>query len=97
MENIEKKEGENMCKSSGCGGCCSGVGCMHGMHGCHGGRRHLLRLILKIVIVIIIFSCGFKLGEMTGIIRSGYGHGNNFGTIRGYTNLPVNGVQVPAQ
>jgi len=96
MENMDKKECGDVCKNSSCSGCCGGMGCMHGMHGCCGRKRHLLKIILKIVIVIIIFSCGFKLGEMTGIIRAEYGRVNNFGMMR-YTNLPVNGVQVPAQ
>ena len=66
MENMDKKQ---------CGSCGDSVngGCCCYMHrGCH-GRHHLLRVILKILIVIIIFSCGYKLGQMTGFIRAEYG------------------------
>jgi hypothetical protein len=84
MENMDKKDGE-MCGGCGHGGCCGGMG--H-MHGCHGGRHHLLRIILKIFIVIIIFWCGFNLGEMVGSIRAEYGrgylNGGDVGMMRGY-------------
>ena len=93
MENVDKKEGENKCEK--CGGPCTCGGMGH-MHGCHGGRHCLVKMILKIVIVILIFWCGFKLGEMTGIIRSGYGH-NDFKMMQGrFDNLPNNlGGSVP--
>ncbi len=78
MENTEKK-----CE---CG--------MHpmgpmGYHGCHGGKHHLIKIILKIIIVILIFWCGFKLGNITGSIRGEYGHGNRGGVqmMRGYNNF----------
>lgn len=91
MENLDKKQGEGMC--AGCGQCgyCSGMG--H-MHGCHGGRHHLLKIILKLLIVIIIFWCGFKLGVITGSIRGGYVRENNFGMMRGYNNYS-NNVPLP--
>jgi len=97
MENSDKKEGGYVCQNCGHSGCC---GSMCEMHGCHGGRHHLVRMILKITIVIIIFWCGFKLGEMSGFIRAEYGGGINrelggsFGMMRGgwndyYNNMPT--------
>jgi hypothetical protein len=88
MENLDKKE-EGVKPN----GCSCGMG--H-MHGCHGGRHCLVKMILKIIIIILIFWCGYKLGEMTGAIRSGYGH-NNFRMLQGgYSNLPNNiGGNVP--
>jgi uncharacterized membrane protein len=72
MENVDKKPCE-------CG--------MHGPmggHGCHGGKCHLIKMILKIFIIILIFWCGFKLGDITGSIKGEYGHRmmdrDNFGT-----------------
>lgn len=98
MENMDKKQGENMCEGCGCnhGGCCGSH-----MHGCHGGKHHLVKIILKLFIVIIIFWCGFKLGVMAGLLREGYGRGNDFGMMRGYNysnNLPNSngGVSTPA-
>ncbi len=53
MENTDKKE----CSCQG--GCSCGMGYMHGCH----GRYHLVRMILRIVIVILIFWCGYRLGN----------------------------------
>jgi hypothetical protein len=87
MENSDKK----VCACGGsCGGNCEGGSCggMH-MHGCHCGKHHFLKVIFKLVILIIIFWCGFQLGEMTGFIRGEYGRGamgGGFGTMRSYGN-----------
>ena len=61
MENLDKKQCE-------CG--MHSAGSMMDCHGCHGGKHHLIKIILKLVILIIIFWCGFKLGEITGYIKS---------------------------
>jgi hypothetical protein len=95
MENMDKKEGGCACSCSGGCGCDmrSMGGCMH-MHGCHGGKRHAMRMLIKIVIVIIIFWCGFSIGQMIGFIKAetGRGLGGGFGMMRGYNyfnnNLP---------
>lgn len=60
MENVDKVDK----KECGCG--------MHFMHGCgcHCGKHHLVKIILKIIIVILIFWCGFKLGNITGTIKA---------------------------
>jgi hypothetical protein len=94
MENEEKK-------GCGCGEGKCGCGPMGQMHGCH-GKHHLVKVILKLVIVIIIFWCGFQLGVITGSIRAGYGHENNFRMMQGgYNALPANGsatvTPTPAQ
>jgi hypothetical protein len=90
MENLDKK----VCACGGsCGGNCGGMQ----MHGCHGGRHHLVKVILKLVILIIIFWCGFKLGEMTGFIRGEYGRGvmgGGFGMMHSYGNPASNGGSV---
>lgn len=68
---------------------------------CHGGKHHLVKMILKLVIIILIFWCGFKLGEITGSIRYGRGmeNRNDFRMMQGYNysnNIPnTNGVVVP--
>lgn len=83
MENTDKKE----CSCQG--GCSCGMGHMHGCH----GRYHLVRMILRIVIVILIFWCGYRLGMITGSIRAGYGRYDGIGMMMrndgGYNNLPV--------
>jgi hypothetical protein len=83
MENMEKKQCGDMC---GCKSACQGGSCggMQGMYGCHGGKRHLMKVVLKLLIVIIIFWCGFKLGVMTGFIRAEYGNGNGYRMMQGY-------------
>ncbi len=76
MENEEKK----MC---GCGNMPQ-MGC-HGHHCC--GKHHLVKMILKILIVVLIFWCGFNLGKIVGTIKGQYGHGfdkGNFEMMRGY-------------
>ncbi len=86
MENLDKKAcEEGVCKK---GGSCCGMQSMNGMH-CHGGRHHLIKIILKLIIVGIIFSFGFKLGEISGSIRSerGFGGRGGFGMMRGNFNL----------
>ncbi len=97
MENIDKKQcavcGSGDCKGCGQGGSCCGSMMGHGC-GCHGhGRHHLVKVILKLIIIIIIFSCGLKLGEMIGYIKA-EGHGTSesgFGMMRGgwgnYSNV----------
>ena len=87
MENQDKKPGDNKCGDSCHCGCCGGMG--H-MHGCHGGRYHIIRMILKIVLVVIIFWCGFRLGEMIGFIKANTGYGNDFRMMSGYNNYPDN-------
>ncbi len=103
MENLDKKQSEdNVCKDCSQGKCCCG---MHGGHGFYGGKHHLVKIILKLFIIIIIFWCGFRLGEITGSIRGAYGRGmmnrNDYGMMRGYdyyNNIPsnANGGTTPA-
>jgi hypothetical protein len=88
MENIDKKNCD-MCGHSCAGGSCGGCGMQ--MHGCHGGRHHIVRMILKLILVALIFCFGFNLGQMTGFIKAEYGRGlvggvNNYGygMMRGY-------------
>lgn len=100
MENIDKKNCD-MCGHSCAGGSCGGCGGMQ-MHGCHGGRHHIVRMILKLILIALIFCFGFNLGQMTGFIKAEYGRGlggeNNYGygMMRGYNGysnqvvLPVN-------
>jgi hypothetical protein len=75
-------ENKNVCgEGCKCGAC--GMSGMGGC-GCHGGKHHLVKMILKIIIVVLIFWCGFKLGNITGAIRATYGNG--YGMMRGYYN-----------
>jgi hypothetical protein len=98
MENLDKKQSEeNVCKGCLQGKCCCGMHGMHGMHGCCGGGHHLVKIILKILIIIIIFWSGFRLGEVTGSIRGEYGRGmmngnNYYGMMRGYNYNNPTGV-----
>jgi len=87
MDEVNKKE-------CGCGEGKCGCGPMGPIRGCPGRKCHLVKVILKLVILIIIFWCGFKLGQMTGFIQAGYGH-TNYGMMRGGYSLP-NGGGVPA-
>ncbi|MDR3519517.1 MAG: hypothetical protein P4L63_01345 [Candidatus Pacebacteria bacterium] len=91
-------------------GCAEGkcaCGSMGHMHGCHGGMYHLLKVVLKIFILIIIFWCGFQLGQESGLIKAEYGRAmmmsqrggaSNFGMMGGNSgwNNNTSGVMIPA-
>ncbi|MFZ2205374.1 MAG: hypothetical protein WAV23_02185 [Minisyncoccia bacterium] len=95
MENFEKKEcgncGGGESKNSCHGGTCGGTQMMGECYG-HGGKHGLKKMILMLIIVVLIFWCGFKLGEITGSIRTEFGGGMMFGNsygsgmMRGYSN-----------
>lgn len=79
-----------------CGYCsqCEGYeGCgmecrqMYGMR-C-GGRHYLLRWILGVLILVIVFFAGIKLGEFKQDMRGGYGYGM---MNRGYNAMPGYGM-----
>jgi hypothetical protein len=82
MENMNKKDCGGNCA---CGGI-QGTGC----YGYHGGKHYLIKVILMLIIVMMIFCSGFKLGEIVGSVRgSSYGGWgmmgrSNFGMMRGY-------------
>ena len=105
MENVEKKCEEGCCKEK-CGGC-PGMMFM-GAHGYHGGKcHHLLKIILKLIIIMMIFCFGFKLGVITGSVRGLQGENRisnrgGYGMMRGYnySNDFQNenfGTQIPTQ
>jgi hypothetical protein len=96
MEHMDKK-----CETC-MGGSCEGGNCcgMH-MHGYHDGKFHLVKMLLKLIIVMIIFFFGFKLGMLTGFINAEYGRdmtgfGGGWGMMRGY-NPNVSLPSVPAR
>jgi len=64
MEN--NKSGNGVCEMGG-DACGNGCGCKH-------HHMHILKWLIKIVIVVIIFSFGVKLGEMKGEIEAYSGH-----------------------
>jgi len=97
MENMDKK----VCSGCGnssctCGGA-MGANCMHGFH--HHGKYGLMRMILKIVIVILIFWCGFKLGNIVGYVRAESGRGammqRSFSNNGGYGMMPGGYSNIP--
>lgn len=78
MEEIKKEDKEcckNMCENGSC------------KKWCCGGKKHgWLCWILGIVILIVVFSVGMKIGEFKGAIF-GYGGFNGCGTVR--TGYPM--------
>lgn len=102
MENMDKKECGGMCGEGGHGGCCGGMGHMHGCH----GRHHLMKVILKLIIIAIIFCFGFQLGVMTGFIKAQSGYGlrdgiGGWGMMRGNVfygqNVPSATIPAPTK
>jgi hypothetical protein len=82
MENLDKKEGEKCEGCDKCGCCCGSMTRMHGFCGCRRGVYGLLKVILKIIIIMLIFACGFKLGVLVGSVRGGYDRVGGFGMMR---------------
>lgn len=63
---------------------CDGNGtCMCGWH--HG--HMLFRLLIGIIILILVFWFGVKLGELREIVRGGYGGGQYYPMMR-YRTMP---------
>ena len=91
MENTDKKVCGEGCKCGACGNM-GGMGC----GGYHHGKFHLVKVILKLIIIILIFWCGFKLGAITGAIRAEeYGHGMMMQR-GGYGMMNMNGATAPS-
>ncbi len=57
-----------------CFQCRCGTDCKCG-HGWHGHRHFLLRFLVGIIILVIVFAVGVKLGEL----KSSFGHGHYSG------------------
>ncbi len=93
MENVDKKECMGKCEEV-CHENCHGTSFM-GIHGCHGGKcHHLVKVILKLVIIMLIFCFGFKLGSITGSFRNERSEGRiqnrgGYGMMRGYNNFNI--------
>jgi hypothetical protein len=67
--NMEKKEG--MEGSKHCEGCgMMGKGAWHYEHS-KMRFLYLLRVLVMLIILIIVFMCGFRLGSLTSMLRSG--------------------------
>ena len=94
MENMDKKEVGDCCHGENCSGM------MKHMHGCHGGKHCLIKMVLKLFILMLIFWLGFKLGEITGFVKSerGFGGDNNrsgYGMMRGFYYGNQNSISLP--
>ena len=69
MEDKENKK--EVCEGGMChGGGCGGGVCHGGMCGWGCGRHRLIRLFIGILVFILIFFAGFKLGESKGYFNS---------------------------
>ncbi len=61
-----------------CGGC--GSMTCKGNCGYSHSKHHTMHMILKVLLLALVFMCGFKLGMITGYIGHGYERG---GMMRG--------------
>ena len=60
MENNQSEKG-NMCM------------CNHGSCGCGHSHKHFIKWLVKIAFAVVIFSLGFVMGEMKGmLVESGF-------------------------
>lgn len=82
MEEKTKNGHPEGCRCVMCGG-------WHGVWA-HGRGHWLLRLILGVIILLLVFWLGFKLGKLVVSINGGYGylmrHGKHWG-YPGYYNM----------
>ena len=86
---------EKKCEGGSCNcGCSGGM-----MHGFHGHKHHLIKMILKLIILGIIFCYAFKLGEINGSLESGRSYGGRemmrggnygYGMMGVYNNSDIN-------
>jgi len=75
------EEQKDKCAAGCTCGCCGsgkGMGCGCGWHG--GGTRMLFRALLGVIILVLVFWFGVKLGELRESIRgyNGYGSGSYY-------------------
>jgi len=94
---MEMNENKNGCgeNKSGCGGC----------GGCGYHHKHMMKWLVKIVLAVLIFSFGYQIGEMKGMLRSqfgGYRHGGfampmMYGEYWGDTQVGAEGGNVGLQ
>ncbi len=68
------------------GGCCGSCGCQGSSWQCH-HSSHLARWILGLVIIILVFWCGMKIGELKAELR-GVGFGWDDGRFGGMMTRP---------
>ena len=101
---------EGGCRGGACGACsggsCNTGGCGGGMCGggmCSGWKfrgHRVIRVLLALIILVVVFTMGFKLGELKGMFSS-YGQGGMRGgrsfMMRGYQGgnyLPAGGTMM---
>ena len=53
-------------------GCKCGVCHGNAMLGCACGRRHWVRILIKVVIIVFVFWAGVQFGELKGMLRGEY-------------------------
>ena len=82
-------EKNNHVREDGCGsgsdGCnCGGMrGCGYGW--CRGGRHHLMKIAIGLIVLAVTFWAGVKIGELKAYL-SGAGYGGRYGMMRLYGN-----------
>lgn len=64
-----------------CNNCCNAGNCVEGRNNCGHHRFFLFRLALGIIILVIVFSVGVKMGELKGMFDNDYRDGY---MMRGY-------------
>ena len=72
----------NQCSGGVCSSEKGGQGAMCGCGCKQGGHRHLLKWLLKIVVLVIVFCFAFQMGEMKAMLNS-YNHMRQEGYSRG--------------
>jgi hypothetical protein len=91
MEDMKNQNRPEGCKCWMHDGSCCGM--CAGCHGWHGGAWMLVRIVLAIVIVIVVFALGVKLGEFKADISNMIGwHGGYSG---GYQMMMGRGGYYP--
>ena len=70
MKGDMESGGCPMCEKHQCGGMCR--------------QHHWMHVIIKVLVAIFIFWCGFQFGELKGLLHGGYGYGGGYGMMSAY-------------
>ena len=66
-------------EGSNCGGGTKGCGCGW----CRGGRHHVMKIVIVLIVLAVTFWAGVKIGELKAYL-GGAGYGRRYGMMRLY-------------
>ena len=77
---------ENTCTTCTTGSCGCKCGSMMGMGG---HKHHILRKILMLILLVIVFNLGMRMGELKGLLQSQNNSYHRGGMMMNYGTTPI--------